>query len=64
MHVAVVGGGLAGLAVSVGLADVGWKVTLIEKRPAFDHQGSTLSLAVNGQKALREICPDALSTIL
>ena len=35
MHVAVVGGGLAGLAVSVGLADVGWKVTLIEKRPAF-----------------------------
>ncbi len=32
-HVAVVGGGLAGIAAAASLADRGWRVTLLESRP-------------------------------
>ncbi len=46
-HVAVVGGGLAGLAAGCALAEAGWRVTLLERRPyvggrasSYEHPGT------------------------
>ncbi|HET8588215.1 MAG TPA: hydroxysqualene dehydroxylase HpnE [Nakamurella sp.] len=52
--VAVVGGGLAGIAAAVALADRGWRVTLLESRPrlggaaySFDRSGLTVDTGVH-----------------
>jgi 2-polyprenyl-6-methoxyphenol hydroxylase-like FAD-dependent oxidoreductase len=61
-QIIIVGAGLVGLAVSIGLADLGWyRIHIFEKRPEFvANAGATLGLAPNGILALHEICPDVV----
>lgn len=58
MHVIIVGAGPSGLAASLGLSSLGYTVDLLEKHSSFDVRGSTLGLAPNGAKALKEILPN------
>lgn len=58
--VVVVGAGLGGLALSLGLARLGYAVELAEKRTAFTSLGATFGLRPNGVKALEEICEDVV----
>jgi len=60
--VAIAGGGLAGLAAACGLADVGCRVTLFEKRPflggrasSYEHPG-TGEIVDNCQHVLFRVC--------
>jgi salicylate hydroxylase len=53
--VAIVGGGLAGLALAIGLSHRNFQVSVYEKCPTFLPIGTTLGIAPNGWKALREI---------
>lgn len=62
-QICVVGAGLAGLAVSIGLADRGCSVDLLERRSTFSAAGSAFALHSNGNRALREIAPDAVPAI-
>jgi 2-polyprenyl-6-methoxyphenol hydroxylase-like FAD-dependent oxidoreductase len=48
----VVGGGIAGLASAVSLAQAGWRVTVLERAPAFGEVGAGLGLTSNGMAAL------------
>jgi 2-polyprenyl-6-methoxyphenol hydroxylase-like FAD-dependent oxidoreductase len=48
----VVGGGIAGLASAVSLAQAGWRVTVLERAPAFGEVGAGLAVTVNGMAAL------------
>ena len=45
-HVAVVGGGLAGITAAIALAETGTRVTLLESRPRLG--GATCSFSRNG----------------
>lgn len=58
MHVVVIGAGPAGLAVALGLSHLGCTVDILEKHVDFSVRGSTLGLAKNGSKALRELTHD------
>ena len=48
----VVGGGIAGLASAVALAQAGWRVTVLERAPAFGEVGAGLAMTGNGMTAL------------
>ncbi|MBM3789664.1 MAG: FAD-dependent oxidoreductase, partial [Acidobacteria bacterium] len=48
-HVTVVGGGLAGMSAAVALAPRGYRVTLIEKRPALGGRAGSLLDAASGE---------------
>jgi 2-polyprenyl-6-methoxyphenol hydroxylase-like FAD-dependent oxidoreductase len=48
----VVGGGIAGLASAVSLAQAGWHVTVLERKPAFGEVGAGLAITGNGMTAL------------
>ncbi|WP_433256076.1 FAD-dependent oxidoreductase [Streptosporangium sp. CA-135522] len=48
----VIGGGIAGLAAAVGLRRIGWRVTVLERAPAFGAIGAGISLLANGLRAL------------
>ncbi|HXC82081.1 MAG TPA: FAD-dependent oxidoreductase [Trebonia sp.] len=48
----VVGGGIAGLASAVALAQAGWRVTVLERAPAFGEVGAGLAVTGNGMTAL------------
>ena len=66
-EVCVVGGGLAGLACALSLAnafseDNEISITLIELRN-FQSKGATLGLALNGQAAMKEISPTLLEKL-
>ncbi len=49
---AVVGGGIAGLASAVSLAQAGWQVTVLERAQAFGEVGAGLAITGNGMTAL------------
>jgi 2-polyprenyl-6-methoxyphenol hydroxylase-like FAD-dependent oxidoreductase len=49
---AVAGGGIAGLASAVSLAQAGWQVTVLERAPAFGEVGAGLAVTGNGMTAL------------
>jgi 2-polyprenyl-6-methoxyphenol hydroxylase-like FAD-dependent oxidoreductase len=52
-HTAIVaGGGIAGMATAVALAQTGWRVTVLERSPAFGEVGAGLALTVNGMAAV------------
>jgi len=53
----VIGAGIAGLGISCGLANLGFRVHVIEKRNEFRKVGSTIGLAPNGIKAIKELVP-------
>jgi 2-polyprenyl-6-methoxyphenol hydroxylase-like FAD-dependent oxidoreductase len=48
----VVGGGIGGLASAVALAQAGWRVTVLERAPAFGEVGAGLATTANGMTAL------------
>jgi squalene-associated FAD-dependent desaturase len=65
LHVAVVGGGLAGLAAALACADAGARVTLVERRQrlggltwSFEHRGLQVD---NGQHVFLRCCREYLS---
>ncbi|MGH3259187.1 MAG: FAD-dependent oxidoreductase, partial [Streptosporangiaceae bacterium] len=51
----VVGGGIAGLASAVSLAQAGWSVTVLEQAAAFGEVGAGLALTGNGMTALEAL---------
>jgi 2-polyprenyl-6-methoxyphenol hydroxylase-like FAD-dependent oxidoreductase len=48
----VVGGGIAGLAAAVSLAQAGWQATVLERAPVFHEVGAGLAITGNGMTAL------------
>src|SRR5579875_858825 len=54
----VAGGGIAGLASAVSLAQAGWRVTVLERAPAFGEVGAGLAITGNGMAALAAIGAD------
>ncbi len=59
----VIGAGLSGLALSLGLAAEGKQVEILEKRKDFSNRGATFGLNPAGIKALKELCPQVMSTL-
>lgn len=51
-HAVVVGGGIAGLAAAVSLAQAGWQVTVLERAADFAEVGAGLGITSNGMTAL------------
>ncbi|KAA9031677.1 FAD-dependent monooxygenase [Niallia endozanthoxylica] len=51
-EVIVVGGGIGGLAATLGIAKLGKKVTVLEQAPQFGEVGAGLQVAPNGLRAL------------
>jgi 2-polyprenyl-6-methoxyphenol hydroxylase-like FAD-dependent oxidoreductase len=51
----VVGGGIAGLAAAIALAQAGWQTTVLERAAAFDELGAGLGVTPNGMIALAAI---------
>jgi salicylate hydroxylase len=52
MHIAVAGGGIAGLAAALALARAGHAITLAERQAAFAETGAGIQLGPNGVRAL------------
>ncbi|MGW5424420.1 FAD-dependent monooxygenase [Streptomyces sp. NPDC003943] len=48
----VVGAGIGGLAAAVGLRQIGWEVTVVDRAPVLADAGAGISLAANGIRAL------------
>lgn len=48
----VAGGGIAGLASAIALAQSGWHVTVLERKPEFGEEGAGLGFTGNGMAAL------------
>jgi len=57
-NIVIVGGGLAGLACSLGIAKIGFHVDIIESRATWLQKGSAFGLAANARKALKELFHD------
>ena len=51
----VVGGGIAGLASAVSLAQAGWQATVLERAPEFGEVGAGLAVTGNGMAALEAL---------
>jgi 2-polyprenyl-6-methoxyphenol hydroxylase-like FAD-dependent oxidoreductase len=51
----VVGGGIAGLASAVSLAQAGWQVSVLERAPEFGEVGAGIAITGNGMTALEAI---------
>lgn len=51
----VAGGGIAGLAAAVALAQAGWRATVLERAPAFAEVGAGLGFTGNGMAALEAL---------
>ncbi|MFD3531893.1 FAD-dependent monooxygenase [Streptomyces sp. NPDC058664] len=54
-HIAVVGGGIGGLAAALAIARAGNRVTLVERATRFGEIGAGLQLAPNASLALEEL---------
>lgn len=55
LHIAVVGGGIGGLAAALAVARNGHRVTLVERAARFGEIGAGLQLAPNASLALEEL---------
>jgi 2-polyprenyl-6-methoxyphenol hydroxylase-like FAD-dependent oxidoreductase len=55
----VAGGGIAGLASAVSLAQAGWQVTVLERAPVFGEVGAGLAVTGNGMTALAALGLDS-----
>jgi 2-polyprenyl-6-methoxyphenol hydroxylase-like FAD-dependent oxidoreductase len=51
----VIGGGIAGLAAAVALAQAGWRATVLERAPDFGEVGAGLAITGNGMAALEAL---------
>ncbi|MEK4198364.1 FAD-dependent oxidoreductase [Cytobacillus sp. FSL K6-0265] len=54
-HVLIIGGGIAGLAVSIFLKRAGIKATIFESKPSNDESGAGFVLTPNGFKVLQSL---------
>lgn len=54
----VVGGGIAGLASAVSLAQAGWQTRVLERAPVFGEVGAGVAITRNGMAALEAIGVD------
>ena len=52
MHIAIAGGGIAGLSAAVALARRGHRITLGERAAAFSETGAGIQIGPNGMRAL------------
>ncbi len=52
MHIAIAGGGIAGLSVAVALARRGHRITLSERAAVFSETGAGIQIGPNGMRAL------------
>jgi 2-polyprenyl-6-methoxyphenol hydroxylase-like FAD-dependent oxidoreductase len=52
MEAIVIGGGIGGLCAAIGLRRRGWRVTVLERAPAFGEVGAGLTLMTNGLRGL------------
>lgn len=65
MDVCIVGGGLAGLALAVGMQERGIRAHVFEKAPKIrPHSGTAISLAANGLRALDGVKPGLSATMI
>lgn len=55
----VAGGGIAGLASAIALAQAGWPVTVLERAREFGEVGAGLAITANGRTALAALGLDA-----
>lgn len=55
LRVAVVGGGIGGLATAIGLRDQGAEVVVHEQAAALTGQGAGIAIGANGHRMLREL---------
>jgi salicylate hydroxylase len=66
-RVAVIGGGIGGVAAATALAQRGAQVVLHEQAPAFAEVGAGIQISVNGQRVLRALGattgPPAMATV-
>lgn len=58
LHVAIIGGGLCGLALAIALAKRGISYTVYEAHASFTEIGAGLNLAPNGMHSFNAIDPD------
>ncbi|PFG37916.1 2-polyprenyl-6-methoxyphenol hydroxylase-like FAD-dependent oxidoreductase [Georgenia soli] len=54
-HAVVVGGGVGGLAAALALGRAGWRVTVLERAPAFAEIGAGITLPANARRALHAL---------
>jgi salicylate hydroxylase len=59
LEVAIVGGGITGLALALGLQKRGVKFTVYERSPAFQEIGAGIALSPNAERALIALNPVA-----
>jgi salicylate hydroxylase len=55
MHVIIAGAGIAGLTVSLALAEKGWRVSLVERTEQLSEVGAGLQLGANAVRILSEL---------
>jgi salicylate hydroxylase len=55
MEITIVGGGIAGLATAIALAQTGRAVRILEKSAQLEDQGAGVQLGPNGIRALRQL---------
>ena len=58
LTVAVIGGGIGGMAAGAALAQRGAQVQIVEQAPALEEVGAGLQISANGQKVLRALGAD------
>jgi 2-polyprenyl-6-methoxyphenol hydroxylase-like FAD-dependent oxidoreductase len=56
----VAGGGIAGLASAVALAQAGWRVTVLERAPEFGEVGAALGFTGNRMAAPQALVAEAV----
>ena len=59
----VVGGGIAGLASAISLAQAGWRVKVLERASAFGEVGAGLAITGNGMTALAALGIDKAARV-
>lgn len=64
LHVAIVGGGLCGLALAIALERRSISFTIYEARPSFTELGAGINLGPNTLEALRLIDPALIDEVL
>lgn len=55
MHIAIAGGGIAGLSAAVALARRGHRITLMERADEFSETGAGIQIGPNGVRALQAL---------
>lgn len=59
MQIAIIGGGIGGMAAATALALKGAQVSVFEQAPELEEVGAGLQISANGQKVLRALGADA-----